>query len=151
MRRLYTLAVLVTALSLCLTGQNAVNRYIATADTTALTVQQPTNGAKQVQFETASVYCAIACTATGSWNGTAASATTLTIKKAPGTFAQPAATAWSDSNAGSGTAGVVYNVPAGGTILFDMSGIYMGTSGTATNYTFTASQAATIAMQWIEK
>lgn len=132
------------------TFPQGVDRYIATASTTALTVQQSASNARQVIFEQATVYCASACTATPSWNGTAATSTTLAIIKAPGVRAAPTATAWSASNVGSGTTGVVYNVPAGGTLVFDMTSIQMGTTGTTTNFTYTTSGTATISVQWRE-
>lgn len=129
------------------------NRYIVTAATTALTVQQPASNANQVQFETASVYCASASTVTPSWNGAAATATAATIKKSPQTLQPAKATAWSASNGGvsGGTSGVVYNVPAAGTLPFDMSLITLGTNGTASNFTFTTSNSCTISFQWVEK
>lgn len=131
--------------------QPGINRYQATASTTALTVQQPTSNANQVQFQWASVYCSAASTATPSWNGTAATATTLAIKKTMGTSANPKATAWSGSNVGAGTTGAVSNIPAGGTFTYEMSTIYMGTGGSATNFTWTTNNACTITMEWIEK
>src|SRR3954470_10797410 len=73
------------------------NRYIATAGTTALTIQQPASNANQVQFETASIYCASASTVTPTWNGAAATATTLAIKQSPQTLQPAKATAWSGS------------------------------------------------------
>ncbi len=130
------------------------NRYIATANTTALTVQQPATNANTVLFETASVYCASASTITPTWNGAAATATTLAIKKSPQTVAPALATAWSSSNGGvtGGVTGVVYNVPAGGTFTFDMSLVTLNTGlGTAANFTFTTSNSCTITMTWVEK
>lgn len=127
------------------------NRYIATANTTALTVQQPSANANQVLFETASIYCASACTVTPSWNGAAATTTALTIKKAPQVNQPPLAKAFTDSNVSGGTAGVVYNIPAGGTMLFDMSSIAMGTNGTGNNFTYTTNGTATISIQWREQ
>lgn len=126
-------------------------RYIVTASTMALTVQQPAAGGNQVYLETASVYCASACTVTQSWNGAAATATAATILMLPGTYRLPLATAWSGSNAGSGTTGPVYNVAAGSTMVFDLSLIALGPTGGGSNFTLTASGAATITMQWRER
>ena len=86
--------------------------YLATASTTALTIQQPASGSKKVAFGSASVYCASAQTATLSWNGSAATATTLTTKPIPGNATASTATAWSGSNSSGGTTGPVYNLPA---------------------------------------
>jgi len=130
--------------------QVGVNRYLATASTTALTVQQPSSNANQVQLQWATIYCVAAQTATASWNGTAATATTLAIKKKPGTSANPKATAWSGSNVGAGTTGAVFNVPAGATMEFDLTTIYLGT-GTASNFTWTTNGSCTISIEWTEK
>ena len=130
------------------------NRYMVSVSTTKMTVQQPATGGNLVQFETASVYCVAAATATASWNGTAATATAATIKKSPQTATAPLAVAFSGSDVGSGTSGVVYNVPAGGTLIFDMSSITMPRSasgGGINNYTFTTSGTCTISFQWVEK
>lgn len=148
---LLTLALITCAVELRAADPPTANRYIATASTTALTVQQPATGALQVQFESASVYCASASTVTTSWNGAAATATTLAIKKSPQTQQPPIATAWSGSNVGSGTTGVVYNVPAATERDFDMSLITLGTNGTASNFTFTTNNSCTITVQWVEK
>src|SRR6185312_9247758 len=83
------------------------DHYVATANTTALTLQQPAANARQITFGSstvaaASVYCAAAQTATISWNGTAATATAGTEKLLPGTFQASRMTVWTASNAGSG-------------------------------------------------
>ena len=142
---------LLWALAVTLHGQATNNRYIATANTTALTVQQPATDAKQVRFTTASAFCSVASTATWSWNGTAATATTLTPKRVPQTFLPASATAWSGSNVGAGTTGVVYNVPAGQTFPWDISHIVMGNQGTSTNLSLTTSNSCTITMEWLEQ
>lgn len=126
-------------------------RYQVSAATTALTVQQPASNANQVQFQWASIYCSAASTATPSWNGTAATATAATIKRIPGTTATPRATAWSGSNVGAGTTGWVANIPAGATMAFDLTTFFMGTTGTATNLTYTTSNSCTITFEWTEK
>lgn len=127
------------------------DRFVATANTTALTVQQPASGARQVWFEESSIYCASASTATSSWNGTAASATTVTIKGVPVSSRAATATAWSGSNVGAGTTGIVFNIPAGSTVPFDLRMFTMGASGTATNFTWTTSNSCTITIQWREQ
>jgi hypothetical protein len=130
----------------------AQNHYIATASTTALTVQQAagTNGA-QVTFQGASVYCASAQTATLSWNGTAATATTLATLAVPNTFTGSRATAWSGSNVGAGTTGPVYNVPAASTFLIDLGWFAMGNTGSGSNFTITTSGSCTITITWTER
>lgn len=153
MKRLL-ITLLLFAVGLTAAEPPSANRYIVSVDTTKLTVQQPAAGGNLVQFETASVYCAAAQTATPSWNGTAATATAATIKKAPQTVELPLATAWSGSDVGAGTTGVVYNIPAGGTLLFDMGAITFPRSasgGGKNNFTFATSGTCTISFQWVEK
>jgi hypothetical protein len=124
--------------------------YVATADTTALTIQKRASDPTQIAFHQAWVYCASAATATLSWNGTAASATTLAPVRLPGTQLTAAATAWSGSNVGSGTTGPVYNVPAGATFSIDLSLFRMGNTGTGTNVTIATSGTCTISFSWGE-
>jgi len=131
------------------------NRYSVSASTTALTVQQPATATNFVQFETATVYCSSGSTITPMWNATTvATATTATIKRSPQTTTLPAATAWSGSNAASGTTGRVDNIPAGGTFVYDMSDFTMpraSSGGTKNNLTITTSNTCTISFQWVEK
>lgn len=125
------------------------DHYIATASTTALTVQQPASNARQITFGSstvagASVYCASASTATLKWSGTAASATAGSEVKLPGTRYASGMTVWTGSNVGSGTTGPVYNVPAGGTINLDLTWFKFGTGGTTQNLTIATSNSCTI-------
>ncbi len=127
------------------------NRYIATANTTALTVQQSATRGNQMLLEIASVYCTLASTITPSWNGAAATATALPLIKAPGTREAPLSTAWSASNVGGGTTGVVYNIPAASERDFLLSDIILGSNGTASNFTLTTSNSCTISIQYREQ
>lgn len=134
----------------------AQSHFLATASTTALTIQQPTLASttpfSQVYFDKASVYCVAAQTATLSWNGTAATATTLATVAIPSMGSKSLATAWSGSNVGAGTTGPVYNVPAGGTFLIDLSWFQMGAPGAITpNLTITTNGTCTITFTWTEK
>lgn len=127
-----------------------VDHYIASASTTALTVQQPVAAdARIITFGDAnvagaSVYCVSASTATISWNGTAATATAGTEAKLPGTQRPSGMTVWTASNVGSGTTGPVYNVPAGATFSIDLSWFTFGTQGTTANLTIATSNSCTI-------
>lgn len=127
-----------------------VDHYIASASTTALTIQQPVAAdARQITFGDAnvagaSVYCLAAQTATIKWNGTAATATAGTEALLPGTQRPSGATIWTASNVGSGTTGVVYNVPAGATFPIDLTWFVLGTQGTGTNLTIATSGTCTI-------
>ena len=125
------------------------DHYIASASTTALTLQQPATGARQITFGDAdnagaSVYCASASTATVKWNGTAATATAGSEVKLPGTFQPSGMTVWTGSNVGTGTTGPVYNVPAGATLNISFTWFRFGTQGTATNLTIATSNSCTI-------
>lgn len=139
------------ALSFCarLFAQGPPDHYIATASTTALTLQQPATNARLITFGSptvagASVYCAAAQTATISWNGAAATATAGSEKKLPGTQRASGMTVWTASNVGSGTTGPVYNIPAGATVNFDLSWVTFGTQGTSANLTITTNGTCTI-------
>lgn len=130
-------------------GQNA--DYLATASTTALTIQQPAaTDSIQVNFDQAWIYCAAEQTATLKWNGTAASATTLAVKRLPTTSAPATATAWSASNVGSGTTGPTYVVPAGLTYRINLAKFHMNRGGTSTNLTLSTTGTCTITMAWNE-
>lgn len=145
------LAVL-ASLALVANGQDgSYGNYLATASTTALTIQQPAANAKQVVFDKAWVYCVAAQTVTLSWNGTAATATTLATLVLPPYRLPSQATAWSSSNAGGGTTGPVYNVGAGVTFPIDLSKIGLGAIGTGANLTITTSGTCTITVAWSEK
>ena len=139
---------LLFALALPAFCQNT-DHYIATASTTALTVQQPSANARQISFGSAgssgaSVYCASTATATFKWNGTAATATAGSEIKLPGTQQPSGMTVWTGSNVGAGTTGPVFTIPAGTTMNFDLSWIHFGTQGTAANITIATSGTCTI-------
>ena len=126
-----------------------LDHYIATATTTALTVQQPAHNARQITFGDAQnagawIYCAAAQTATLSWNGTAATATAGTEANLPGTQQPSGMTIWTGSNAGSGTTGPTYVVPAGGTFSISLSWFHFGTQGTTENLTISTTGSCTI-------
>lgn len=135
------------ACSLALPALAQTNHYVSgTGDvslsgaTTAATLQQSATNAKQVTGEWATVYCSVACTATQSINGTAATATAGTPIGVPGnTPATATATFWTASNAGGGTTIAIDHIPAGGTFTFDLSKVRLAASGTTSNYTITIS------------
>ncbi len=141
----------VSLLLVCALAQAAdPERYTAQATTTAYTIQAPANNGRQVIFGTegtagASVDCAAAQTATLSWNGAAATATTsATEMMLPGTRNPSGMTLWTGSNVGGGTTGPVYNVPAGGTLLLDLFNLRLAKNGTANNFTITTNGSCTI-------
>jgi len=135
--------------SIPLCAQRATDHYIATASTTALTIQQPATGARQIDFGDArvagaSVYCSGAQTATLKWNGTAATATAGAEVKLPNTANASGVTVWTASNVGSGTTGPVYNIAAGATLPLDLSWLRLRGNGTAINVTIATSGTCTI-------
>ncbi len=132
------------------------DHYQASAATTALTLQQPAANARQISFGSATVagawvYCASASTASFFWNGTAATSTTGSEVKLPGTQQPSGMTVWTGSNVGTGTTGPVYNVPAGSTFTFDLTWFLFGTQGTAANITIKTSNSCTITFSYSAK
>jgi hypothetical protein len=130
-----------------------VDSYIATASTTALTMQQPPANGRQITFGSAtlagaSVYCLAAQTATLSWNGTPATATAGSEVLLPGTQRPSGMTVWTASNVGSGTTGPIYNVGAGATFPLDLSRFSFGTQGSAQNLTIATSGTCTITFSY---
>ncbi len=121
----------------------------------AITIQQPaTTPSATVQLELASIWCSVACTATLSWNGTAATSTALSTTALNG--APPStATAWRSSNVGSGTTGNVFNLAANTLYTLDLSKFYLGKGGGAgQNFTISIASASgnyQVMIQWVEK
>lgn len=144
----YTLLLLLCWLP-CVAQPVPSDHYTYSVSTTASTVQQPATQARQITFGDSdnaglSVYCASASTITFSWNATTpASATAGAEKKLPGTQQPSGVTVWSGSNASGGVSGPVYNVAAGGTMLFSLTWFKLGTQGTFANITITTSNACT--------
>ena len=112
--------------------------------TEKLTVQQPTSGAKLVRFESATLYASVETEFTLSYGGTAATGTSLTPTALVGAAASTAL-GFRSSNAGSGTTIEVYTVPAGGTMVIDLSAFYLTADGTAQNLNIgTSSETGTV-------
>jgi hypothetical protein len=147
MKRLLFLSLL----SVCLFGQNSQTqsqgpRFSATTgkltlsgSPTTFTIQQATSGSKKIIFETANVYCSVACEVTQSQNGTAATTTSNPVLNIQPTGPNATATSWTSSNVGTGTAvGGVLEVPAAGVAVLDLSKIYFANKSTSTtNYSVT--------------
>ncbi len=154
MKHLYGLAIMLALFSpLAL----AVDHYQATVATTALTIQQPAAAAtaRRITFGDAannvagaSVYCASASTATLSWSGTAASATTVAEVKIIGTANASGATIWSGSNVGAGTTGQTVNIAAGETINYSLGWFLLQGNGTTKNLTISTSNTCTITFNY---
>jgi len=154
MKKFLLLMLLIAAGSVPLKAQTL--NYIASASTTALTLQQPASQARRVEFPQggragASVYCAGAQSATVKWNGTAATATAGTVVLVPPNTTPSTSTVWTGSNVGAGTTAVVAQVAAGATIAFDLGWFRMGASGTGFNITIATSGTCTITFLWSER
>jgi hypothetical protein len=139
--------------------QGSVSRYAAIKETVlaaaaeTITIQQPTGSSVSVLFEQADIYCSVACTITASWNGTAATSTTLTPKVISGSSGS--ALAFSSSNVGTGTQGKTFYLQAGATIALDISDFFLprGAGGTS-NFTLATNSitgTARIQIQWTER
>lgn len=134
-------------------------RYIAEKETSlssaaeAVTVQQPTSGAKIVVFEGAWVYCSVACTFTLSQNGTAATTTTLATRRVNKSPASTAV-AFSSSNVGAGTTLATYSVAAGATYPILLDTVWLDNNNVANNLTIATSSitgTARITIQYTER
>lgn len=145
-------------------GADTTPRYQAiysaslSAAANTVTVQQvaATSAQHNIVFETAWVYCSVACTFTIAQNGAAATATTLATS-AMNQSPPSSATAWSASNGGGSpafTSGTYY-VAAAATYVVDVSKFYIaqnaGTKGNLTIATNSITGTAEIVIQWIEK
>lgn len=142
---------LLLTVSASIWAQGGPREYIATATTTALTIQKLANDPTMVNFHSAWVSCVAAQTFTLSWNGTAATATSLATVQLPNTVQSSAATAWSGSNVGGGTTGPTYTVGAGQTYPIDLSLFRLGNGGTGANLTITTTGSCTITFAFGEQ
>lgn len=134
------------------------NHYVGFASTTKLTLQMPASGNRVPTIEFpdggragATVSCASAGSYTVSWNGTAATSMAGTTLPLPPTQSPSAATVWSASNVGAGTAGPTLAVAAGVPKSIDLGWFKMGSSGTGNNITITTTGTCVIAFLWSER
>jgi hypothetical protein len=103
-----------------------------------VTIQQPSTGSRQVNFQSAYFDCSVACTMTLETNGTAATTTAGTVSAVnPNQSTQPAAavTAFTSSNVGTGTVLSKYNCASACAYTIDLSSIQWFGGGTAVNLT----------------
>lgn len=103
-----------------------------------ITLQQPTSGARIVQFVSAYIYSSAAVTISQERNGSAATSTAMT----PGPVNPDAAdaaklTAFHTSNSNNASATILppIHIPAGSSKTLDISWIQMRGNGTGKNYT----------------
>jgi len=137
-------------------------RYVATTGdvvlsgaATALTIQQPATSSKALQLQSAVVYCSVACTIRQAQNGTGATATAGTVLKISPNTTASAATVWTASNVGAGTAtSPDLHLTAAGTMVLDLSKVILPRgAGIGTNYTVSIAAitgTANIAFFWSE-
>lgn len=105
-----------------------------------VTIQQPSSGSKRVIFLSAYFDCSVACSFTLERNGTAASATTLTVNNLNLGETPPTTTAWSGSNVGNGTVLATYTCAAACSLPIDLTGlVFPPSNSTATNVTLRSS------------
>lgn len=116
--------------------------YVAQKTTTlssaaeVITVQQPAASSRILDFKSAYVDCSVTCTVTLERNGSPASSTALTILNVNPGESTAVSTGWSSSNVGTGTVINVISIGAGGSQVFDLSGIYItNNNNTGSNFT----------------
>lgn len=144
-------ALIFASTSAVLSAQSQIN-YIATTgnvslstSATAATLQQPATNSLPVSFPSsttggsppvgASVYCSVACVATVSRNGTAATTTAGSVVNVNPNEPPAVVTFFTASNTTPGTTLAVFNIGAGGTQGIDLSVLKLGAGGTAVNLT----------------
>ena len=139
-------------------AQGTFVAYHTASDTSdKVTIQQPSTGAKSVQMLEAFASSTVACSATLSQAGTAATTTALTPAGLGqgGAALTPTAFAFSASNVGSGTTLAVYDLPANGSVSLDLRDMAMIGNGTAKNVSLglscESSGTLRIAVKWREQ
>ena len=151
MRTMMRTGILLFAVCLLALAQPQAGLYCATKTTAlsgaaeVITIQQPATGARSVSFSGASIYASVETGLLLQRDGTAATSTALTPAKLNDSAEATAVTAWHTSNAGAGTTLAAYTVPAGGTLVLDLNGLWLLGNGTAKNLTLrTASVSGTV-------
>ncbi len=140
MRRL----LLIAALLVTQAGSQTNANYVARKSTAlsgaveTVTVQNPSTGGKVVIFDTAILYASVATDFTLKFGGTAATTTALTPTPLYHSTASTAL-AFHTSNVGAGTTVEVYTVPAGSTMVIDLSKFYLDASSASQNLSIASS------------
>ena len=120
-----------------------VVRAIAGVTAEAVTVQQVANSNRILHFKTAYVECTVACTVTVERNGSAATSTEATPTPVNATSEAAVSKAFVASNVGSGTAiSPAYSVAANGSIVLDMTAVYLYTAVTTDNVSIKIASAS---------
>lgn len=131
--------VLITKCALAQYSYSVVKTTTLSGAAEVITVQQPSSGSTTVRAVGAYIDSTVAIDITIERNGSAASATSLTIANVNPGDATPRATAWSGSNVGVGTIISKATIPAGGSQLFDLTRIIMAGNGINKNFTLRTS------------
>lgn len=100
-----------------------------------VTVQQPATGAMVVKFISAYIDSTAACTITIERSGTAATTTSLTPVGLSSNQAAATTTAYYSSDVGTGSVMTRASIPAGGSIVVDLTRFTMSGNGTSKNLT----------------
>lgn len=132
-------------------AQSKINYIASTGNVTlsgsatAATLQQPSTNSLPVSFPSsttgsappvgASVYCSVACVATISRNGTAATATAGGVTNVNSNEPPAVVTFWTASNTTPGQTLAVFNIGAGGLQSIDLGALKMAAGGTLVNLT----------------
>ncbi len=143
------IALLMSVAALC--AQQNINYIASTGNVslssaaTAATLQQPATNSLPVSFPKstdggsppvgASVYCSVACVATISRNGTAASATASTVVNINPNEPPAIITFYTASNSTPGQTLAVFNIGAGGLQSIDLGALKLGAGGNVVNLT----------------
>jgi hypothetical protein len=118
-------------------------RYWAIGTGTSVTLQAKSTS-DPAFLETGNIYCAAASVVTFSFNGTAASTGSTALKTFGFANSSAPPTFWVDSNVGSGTAGQVFNIAAGQTLVLRLAPLALSQNGgTANNITMTGTTSCT--------
>lgn len=156
MKPILTLLLLMVPLRAEMTGSYThFLKSSLSSSTIKLTVQQIASGTRDLHFVSVGLKCTVDATFTLSLNGTAASATSGTVKKNNPWQPNATATVWTASNVGSGTTHRTFDV-IGGTSeqAFDLSRFIIPRgAGTGANLTVTSSSVTgdcSISIVWEE-
>lgn len=139
----------------------AQSTFTASRETTlssaaeVITIQVPgtlgNQAQKQIRMLSVSIVCAVACDATLERDGTAATATALTVTGVNRIGASATAAAYRSSDVGVGTVLSKYSLAAGGLYVFDLSAMRLNPGENTSLRTSSISGKVQIVYQWEEK
>lgn len=106
-----------------------------TATARGLTIQQPATPTRIIRFIDAKVYCENECVVIQKRDGTAATATSSTVREINDPVQTATATIWTQSDVGAGTTITTDVVPASSILVFDLSPYVLDGTTNANNFT----------------